>query len=340
MAPTTRGTRPPLVSNPTPRCSRCAMTPKQASSPNALPPASTTAWTRSTRCPGSSRSRPRMPEAPPRTSTAAVAPAGASTAVHPVRPARSVAWPTRSPATSVRPPMLTRSATAGRPFTGAGAGRPARLLGGQASGRDLAGEVEAPLDQGPDEGDVAGRLPGIGERPGDRRRERRRLAPPQRGEHVGLVLEPPLPPPSRGRVEPRLDHAVDHGGAALRLERLAQDEAALARLEPLEPLAREARRVEEPSGELRGLGQGGRALEEAGGDGRGCQRLVEGSRRRPGRPQPGEPAAERCRHRAVDRPGRRFGEQGPRPARRDLDPGERGLGAELPELRVEALLGD
>ena len=37
-------------------------------------------------------------------STAPTAPAGQSTAVHPVRPTRSVAWPTRRPATSVSAP--------------------------------------------------------------------------------------------------------------------------------------------------------------------------------------------------------------------------------------------
>ena len=47
---------------------------------------------------------PGGPEAPPRISTAATAPAGQRTAVHPVSPTRSAAWPTRRPATSVRPP--------------------------------------------------------------------------------------------------------------------------------------------------------------------------------------------------------------------------------------------
>ena len=46
IAPTTSGTTPPVVGRPTPRASRWAITPKQASSPKALPPASTAPWIR------------------------------------------------------------------------------------------------------------------------------------------------------------------------------------------------------------------------------------------------------------------------------------------------------
>ncbi len=90
---------------PRPRSSSQAITPDAASSPYALPPVSTIASTRWTTLRGSSASVSLVPGPPPRTSTAATAPpSGARTTVVPVSqpsPLR-VAWPTRSPATSVR----------------------------------------------------------------------------------------------------------------------------------------------------------------------------------------------------------------------------------------------
>ena len=61
------------------------MTPEAASNPKAEPPASTTACTRWTRAVEESRSVSRVPGAPPRTSTPAVAPPRHSTTVQPVR---------------------------------------------------------------------------------------------------------------------------------------------------------------------------------------------------------------------------------------------------------------
>ena len=43
---------------------------------------------------------------------------------------------------------------------GGGARRPARRLGGEPAGRDLAGDLEAPLDERAQEGDAAERCPG------------------------------------------------------------------------------------------------------------------------------------------------------------------------------------
>ena len=69
---------------PTPASSRKRIVPSAAASPKALPPESTTAWTRSTVFSGSSRSVSRVPGAEPRTSTPATAPSRARTTVHPV----------------------------------------------------------------------------------------------------------------------------------------------------------------------------------------------------------------------------------------------------------------
>ena len=66
-----------------PSASPC-ITPSAAASPNALPPVSTTAWTRSTALRGSRRSVSRVPGPPPRTSTPPTAPpVRASTTVVP-----------------------------------------------------------------------------------------------------------------------------------------------------------------------------------------------------------------------------------------------------------------
>ena len=73
------------IGQPSPAAYSCWTTPSATARPNALPPVSTTALTRSTRLRGSSRSVSRVPGAPPRTSTPATAPAsGASTTVQPV----------------------------------------------------------------------------------------------------------------------------------------------------------------------------------------------------------------------------------------------------------------
>ena len=104
IAAGTIGTRAGPASNPIPRESSHRATPSAAASPNALPPVSTTAWTSSTRVPGRSASVSRVPGAPPRTSTDPTVPGGHRTTVQPVMPARSVAWPTRMPATSVIDP--------------------------------------------------------------------------------------------------------------------------------------------------------------------------------------------------------------------------------------------
>src|SRR4051812_41794187 len=119
------------------------MTPSAAARPNALPPVSSTAWTRSTRLRGSSRSVSRVPGPPPRTSTPPTAPsAGASTTVVPVShpsPTRC-ACPTR------------RSATSSRPLVGPGR-RPVRSVSSvtgtaQEEPRGLGIDVRAPHDVG------------------------------------------------------------------------------------------------------------------------------------------------------------------------------------------------
>src|SRR5713226_1467783 len=83
-----------------PRSSRNRMMPPAAARPKALPPVSSTAWTRSINMPGRSASVPSVAAAAPRTSTPPTAPSGVSTTVHPVRPVASVQWPTLTPAGS------------------------------------------------------------------------------------------------------------------------------------------------------------------------------------------------------------------------------------------------
>ena len=69
------------------------MTPFAAASPYALPPVSTTAWTRSIVVVGWSRSVSRVPGPPPRTSTPPTAPPRATTTVVPVsQPSVSAVW--------------------------------------------------------------------------------------------------------------------------------------------------------------------------------------------------------------------------------------------------------
>ena len=95
----TIGTFPPAVEKPRPCASSDRITPSAAASPNADPPASTTAstfWT--SRC-GSSSAVSRLAGAPPRTSPDAIVPSGTVTTVTPVP--SPVQWPTPMPETSV-----------------------------------------------------------------------------------------------------------------------------------------------------------------------------------------------------------------------------------------------
>ena len=84
MAAGTIGTLAGPTCTPMPRDSSQRMTPPAASSPNALPPASSTAWIFSTELSGDSSSVSRVPGAAPRTSTPATAPSSTSTTVQPV----------------------------------------------------------------------------------------------------------------------------------------------------------------------------------------------------------------------------------------------------------------
>ncbi len=74
QAPTTMGTRAPSTGKPMPRAASSSMTPVEAASPKALPPASTTACTASIMFSGRSRSVSRVAGPPPRTSTPHTAP--------------------------------------------------------------------------------------------------------------------------------------------------------------------------------------------------------------------------------------------------------------------------
>ena len=82
--PTTIGTGPAGVRMPSPRSRSRVITPSAADSPNADPPESTTASTRSTRRVGSSSSNSRVAGAPPRTSPEAIVPGGGRITVTPV----------------------------------------------------------------------------------------------------------------------------------------------------------------------------------------------------------------------------------------------------------------
>ena len=105
-------------------------------------PESTIAWTCSTVLTGSRRSVSRVPGAPPRTSTPQTAPASASTTVQPVGRRESVKWPTRSPATSVRPP-----ATRGRAFGGEPCSSPTPRARPRTATSPSAAEKLAPVDR-------------------------------------------------------------------------------------------------------------------------------------------------------------------------------------------------
>jgi hypothetical protein len=83
------------MANPTPRRFNHVITPPADARPNALPPAKTSPWISETRLPGVKTPVSRVPGAPPRTSTAAVVPAGGKMTVQPVRPTESVQCPIR-----------------------------------------------------------------------------------------------------------------------------------------------------------------------------------------------------------------------------------------------------
>src|SRR5215218_1777027 len=100
----TRGMRATPTSRPMPFSSRKRTTPSAAASPNALPPVRRRACVPRKAPMGPRRSVSRVPGEEPRTSTPTMAPSGFSkrTAVQPVVPSLSVAWPTRMPGTSQR----------------------------------------------------------------------------------------------------------------------------------------------------------------------------------------------------------------------------------------------
>src|SRR5262245_31573755 len=87
---------------PRPRSASQACTPPPASSPKAEPPESVIASMASTVLTGSSRASSRVPGPPPRTSTEATAGLSNRMAVTPEASAASPAWPTLTPAISVR----------------------------------------------------------------------------------------------------------------------------------------------------------------------------------------------------------------------------------------------
>ena len=90
----TRGTFVTPTSKPMPRSSRYRMTPPAASSPKALPPASTMAWMTCAAACGLSNSLSREAGPPPRTSSPAGAPSlPSSTTVQPVPAAVFSTWP-------------------------------------------------------------------------------------------------------------------------------------------------------------------------------------------------------------------------------------------------------
>src|SRR5215213_503820 len=92
------------MSRPTPFSSRKRTTPSTAASPKALPPVRSRAWVGRMAPIGPRRSVSRVPGEEPRTSTPTTAPSWPSkrTAVQPVTPSLSVAWPTSTPGTSQR----------------------------------------------------------------------------------------------------------------------------------------------------------------------------------------------------------------------------------------------
>src|SRR5215210_5992476 len=100
----TRGMRATPTSRPTSFSSRKWTTPSTAASPKALPPVRSSACVGRRAPTGPRRSVSRVPGEEPRTSTPTTAPSWPSnrTAVQPVTPTLSVAWPTSTPGTSQR----------------------------------------------------------------------------------------------------------------------------------------------------------------------------------------------------------------------------------------------
>src|SRR5260221_245777 len=101
MALGTIGTTALPTATPRPRSASQRMTPSAAERPKAEPPERQMPSTRSTRQAGSSRSVSRVPGAPPRISTEAMAGVSHSTTLTPERRRVSWALPTRMPSTSV-----------------------------------------------------------------------------------------------------------------------------------------------------------------------------------------------------------------------------------------------
>ena len=100
QAEETIGTMPTPTSRPTPLRSSSSAAPEAAARPYAEPPESMTQWRTFTVSSGLRRSVSRVAGAPPRTSTAPVAPFGQTMAVHPVPASASVACPARKPGMS------------------------------------------------------------------------------------------------------------------------------------------------------------------------------------------------------------------------------------------------
>src|SRR5262245_50376592 len=97
----TIGTLPAVVGYPTLCSSSQRTTPAAASSPKALPPVSTMAFTRSTRLTGSSKSVSRVAGAAPRCDTPPTASPSTTTTVQPVGLSVRVKCPTLMPDTAV-----------------------------------------------------------------------------------------------------------------------------------------------------------------------------------------------------------------------------------------------
>ena len=102
IAPGTIGMTASRMRRPRPCSASQACTPPAASSPSAEPPESAMASIASTVLAGSSRPSSRVPGPPPRTSIEATAGWSKMIAVTPEARAASSAWPTRTPAMSVR----------------------------------------------------------------------------------------------------------------------------------------------------------------------------------------------------------------------------------------------
>src|ERR687885_115679 len=190
-----------------PRSASARATPDAASSPNALPPHSTTAWTRSISVPGRHRSVSRVPGAAPRTATPATAPARHSTTVQPVSASRSDQWPTSMPATSVMAScMQGRTVNGARTRLAAGPAPLAHCSATWAAGSTAPPPHPAPRCRAPatptpirSPGDLARRSAGLVQRNASRPRKGLRAERPSvleiggrriGGEHFALIAGP------------------------------------------------------------------------------------------------------------------------------------------------------